>query len=219
MNLFTSTEWIESGDHQYAQTSDPRVLAIIQRDDDQQISQLYDGDAINPIIYVEHRHGLSFDWVAGYDGGEAALMQRAYNEWGWNGTARRYLWIFHGIAAENAFGGYDRSGNWIVATSRAYLEHVGVTEMPKTYDEALEDVQSIKDDLSDALDGHVYGIGYATNEARLLHDDEEIDLDEWVIDIESWGYVGEDYARQTAAGFECGDPRLPELITNAEVFA
>jgi hypothetical protein len=218
MTLFTSAAWqdqtIGSADYQFAETSDPRVVALIERDDDQQISQLYDGDAINPIIYVDHRHGLSFEWVAGYDGGEAALMQRAYDQWGWDGTARRWLWIFHGIAADNASGGYDRDGNWIVATSRAYREHVGITEEPATYDEALEDVAAIRDDLSDALDGDVYGVGFATNESRRIHDDEEIDLDDgnWTIDIECWGHVGERYARTTAAGFEFGEPTLPEMI-------
>jgi hypothetical protein len=216
MNLFTSTVWqdqtIGGTDYEFAETSDPRVLAVIERDDDNEIARLYDGDAINPIIYVEHRHGLSFEWVAGYDGGEASLMQRAYEQWGWNGTARRYLWIFHGIAADNASGGYDRDGNWIVATSRAFREHVGVTEEPATYDEALEDVQSIKEDLSRALDGYVYGVGYATNEKRLMHDDEDIDLSDWDVDIQCWGFVGEDYAKQTAAAFEDGKPDLPEML-------
>lgn len=218
MNLFTSTDWEEhtvgSTDYQFAQTSDPRVLAVIERDDDAQISELYDGDAINPVIYVDHVHRLDFSWVAGYDGGEAELMQKAYDQWGWgDATARRWLWIFHGIAAENAHGGYDRSGNWIVATSNAYREHIG-NEPHATYEEAREDCEAIAKDVEDALDGYVYGVGWATNPARLLHDDTDIDLDDgnWDINIESWGYVGEDYARQCAAAFECGGPSLPEML-------
>jgi hypothetical protein len=225
MTLTTSVRWVEADsdfetETHYAETDDPRILAVIQRDPYAQISELYDGDAINPIIYVDHVHGLSFDWVAGYDGGEAALMQRAYDEWGWNGTARRYLWIFHGIAADNAHGGYDRSGNWIVATSRAYREHVGITEEPKTYDEALEDVKSIAKDLSDALDGYVYGVGWAVNEARRLPSDEPIDLldGEWEIDMQCWGFVGEEYARTTALAFDHGSPDLP-LMLSIEVCA
>jgi hypothetical protein len=215
MNLFVSTAWqdqtIGDTDYEFAETSDPRVLAVIERDQYAQISELYDGDAINPVIYVDHVHGLSFDWVAGYDGGEAELMQRAYDQWGWNGTARRYLWIFHGIAAENAHGGYDRSGNWIVATSRVYREHIG-NEEPENYEEARQDCEAIAKDVSDALDGYVYGVGWATNEARLLHDDEDIDLTDWDVNIECWGHVGEEYAKSTAAGFEFGDPRLPEML-------
>lgn len=199
--------------YEFTPTEDPRILAVIERDEDAQISQLYDGDAINPIIYVEHRHGLDFRWVAGYDGGEAALMQRAYQEWGWDSTARRWLWIFHGIAAENASGGYDRDGNWIVATSRAYREHVGIPTEPGSYAKALEDVEPIRKDLSDALDGYVYGVGWALNERRLADDGEPIDLHdgEWTIEIECWGFVGEDYARMTAEGFDYGRPDLPTL--------
>lgn len=217
MHIITCDDWTEhaSGgwEYEWAPTSDPRVLAVIQRDEHAEISELYDGDAINPIIYVEHVHGLRFNHVAGYDGGEAELMQRAYDEWGWDGTARRWLWIFHGIAADNAPGGYDRSGNWIVATSREFREHVGITEEPATYDEALEDVAAIRDDLSNALDGYVYGIGWAVNESHRLHDDEDIDLDDgWEIDIQCWGFVGEDYAKAEAASFADGNPRLPEML-------
>jgi hypothetical protein len=214
MNVFVSTEWQDysRGDDYFwfAETSDPRVVAVIQRDNDAQISELYDGDAINPVIYVEHRWGRKFSWVAGYKGDEAEVIQRANEQFDWP-IARRYLWIFHGIAAENAHGGYDRSGNWIVATSRVYREHIG-NEEPETYEEARQDCEAIAKDVSDALDGYVYGVGWATNEARLLHDDEDIDLTDWDVNIECWGHVGEEYAKSTAAGFEFGDPRLPEML-------
>lgn len=216
MTLITCDDWttqtIGESEYEFAQTNDPRVLAVVQRDPYAEIGQLYDGDAINPIIYVEHRHELDFSWVAGYDGGEAELMQRAYNAWGWNGTARRWLWIFHGIAADNASGGYDRDGNWIVVTSRAYREHVGITDEPATYDEALEDVRAIQQDLEWALDGYVYGVGYATLEERRLHDDEEIDLSEWDIEMSCWGFVGREYAHAEAASFGYEWPNLPEMI-------
>jgi hypothetical protein len=200
-------------EYEFAETDDPRILAVIQRDEDNQISELYDGDAINPIIYVNHSYGLSFEWVAGYDGGEAGLMQQAYDKWGWCKKARTWLWKKHGIAAENANGGYDRSGNWIVATSRAYLEHIGNTEMPETYDEAREDCKSIAQDVEWALDGYVYGAGYATNEARRLPGG-EVDLTDgdWDITIECWGLVGTEYARRTALDFDYGTPTLPEML-------
>lgn len=214
--LITSDDWqsesIGEDYYDYAETSDPRVLAVTVRDTDYNMMELYDGDAINPIIYVKHRFGLQFSHQAGYDGGEAELMQRAYERWGWDTTARRYLWIFHGIAAENATGGYDRDGNWIVATSRKFREHVGVTKEPDTYEEALEDVIAIQQDVSWALDGDVYGVGYATFPERVLADDEDIDLTEWEIDIQCWGFVGEKYARQSAADFEHGEPDLPEML-------
>lgn len=213
--IITNDDWTEvsigENEYQYATTSDPRVLAVIERDNEAQISQLYDGDAINPVIYVETRHGLRFEWVAGYDGGEAALMQRAYDEWGWGtDTARRYLWIFHGIAAENADGGYDRDGNWIVACSNAYLEHIG-NEPYATYEEARQDCEVLAQELAQALDGYVYGVGYATFPERVT-DEEEIEFSDWEVEIACWGFVGETYARSEAAGFEYEEPRLPELL-------
>jgi hypothetical protein len=213
--LITSDDWqsesIGEDYYDYAETSDPRVLAVIVRDVEASISELYDGDAINPIIYVSHRFGLQFSHESGYDGGEAALMQQAYDQWGWDGTARRWLWIFHGIAAENAPGGYDRDGNWIVATSHSFRDHIEA-ERHTTYGEARQDCETLAKDLSDALDGNVYGVGYATFEERVLADDEDIDLTEWEIDIQCWGFVGEGYARRSAADFEHGEPDLPEML-------
>lgn len=219
MDITTNDDWVATDDDNvfYATTSDPRVLAVIERDTEASVADTFDGDGINPIIYVDHSRGrLSFSHEAGFDGGEADLMQRAYDEWGWGTpTARRWLWIFHGIAAENAWGGYDRSGNWIVATSRAYAENVG-NEPAATFEDARKDCESMAKEVGEALDGNVFGIGYATLEGRVL-DEGEIDLDEWTIDIECWGFVGEQYAKSEAATFEHGGPDLPELI-NDDVF-
>lgn len=206
-------QWVNGGyETAFATTSDPRVVAVIQREDDRTIAELFDGDAINPIIYVSHRFGeLRFSHEAGFEGGdEAELMQRAYDEWGWGTpTARRWLWIFHGIAAENAFGGDDRDGNWIVATSTTFAEHVG-NEPHATYEDARKDCEAMAGEVADALDGNVYGIGFATNEGRVLDSDEEIDLDSfaWITEIEVWGYIGEDYAKESAARFDAGEPML-----------
>lgn len=208
------TTWQSTDNYKYefAETDDPRVLAVIQQDDSAQISEEFDGDAINPVIYVDHVNGLRFGWVAGYDGGEAALMQQAYDRWGWEGKARRWLWKKHGIAADNAFGGYDRSGNWIVATSHAFRDHIE-TPRYETYEEAREDCKSTARGVSDVLDGYVYGIGWAINEGRRLPSDEPIDLldGSWDIDIDCWGFVGEEYAKTEALGL--GIPtHLPAML-------
>src|SRR5690606_19176332 len=131
-------------------------------------------------------------------------------------TARRWLWIFHGIAADNAWGGYDRSGNWLVATSRQLREHVGFAEEPTTDDSALEDGKPLCDDQGNALDGYVYGVGYAINESRRLHDDEDIDLSDWDVEILCWGFVGEEYAKSEAAAFAVGEPRLDPMLALPE---
>ncbi len=219
MQLITCDDWTEQsighGEHEkeyhFARTSDPRVLAVIQRDNEGvTVSQQYDGDAINPILYNDYRTGP--DWVAGYDDGSASTIKYAYDRFN-NETADRYLWIFHGIVVVQASGGYDRDGDWMVVSSNAYNEHIGNPHYA-TREEAVEDCLAIQKDLEMALDGYLYGIGYATNEAHRLHDDEEIDLDDgnWEIEISSWGFVGEDYAKREAGGFQYERPSLPEML-------
>lgn len=208
MNLITCFDWT-GADYgvEYAPTNDPRIVAIIKRDKHSELSELYDGDAINPILHVEQWYGsLSISHVGGYEGDEAAVMSRAFEQFD-RKTARRYLWIFHGIAAEDTREGY------IVVTSREFREHVGITEEPATYDEAREDCRAIADDLTNALDGYVYAIGYAINPGRVL-DDEPIDLDDgdWDIRPEVWGFVGTEYAKLEAASFGYEKPDLPELL-------
>lgn len=222
MDITTNDDWQWAGDSYdvaFATTSDPRVVAVIERDTEQAIFELFDGDAINPIIYVDHRRGLKFSHEAGYDGGEAELMQRAYDEWGWDGTARRWLWIFHGIAAENAYGGQDRDGNWIVATSTAFIEHIG-NEPHATYEDARQDCMDMAKEVGYALDGDVYGIGYATAVNRVMDDGEPIDPTDvrWTMDIQCWGFIGEEYAQRSAASFEAGEPVLEEMLDESDVF-
>lgn len=213
MSLITCDDWTEAsiGEsyYEWAPTSDPRVLALIVRDPYAEISSLYDGDAINPILYRERG---SAHWVAGYEGDEASRINRAFEQFD-SETAERYLWIFHGLVFQSATDPGDRSGEYLVVTSTDYLKHVG-NEPAATKQEAIEDTVAIRTDLQDALDGDVYGIGQAVNRARRLHDDEEIDIVDgtWDLDIEVWGFVGEKYAKSSAAAFEYGEPSLPEMI-------
>jgi hypothetical protein len=222
MQPITCLDWNEAHEghgegyreYEWAPTSDPRVLAVIQRDPYSQISELYDGDAINPILYTERR-GWDVYWenIAGYDDDSASIITRADERLG-SKARDRYLWIFHGIVTVEAHGGYDRSGSYIVVCSNAYLEHIG-NEPYVTREEALADAKALAKDLEDALDGYVYGIGYATNEERRLYDDgEEIDLTDgsWEIEMQCWGFVGEEYAKQSAAAFESDYPDLPEML-------
>ena len=85
---------------------------------------------------------------------------------------------------------------------------------------AVERVTALAGDVAEwtaALDGDVWGIGYATNEGRRLPDDEAIDLTDgsWDIQIECWGFLGEDYAKSEAIGMEYGSPSLPEMLVLA----
>jgi hypothetical protein len=203
----TNDDWEWADDYKvgFATTDDPRVLAVIQRDDYAQISELYDGDAINPILYRERGRA---HWVAGYDDGSAETINWAFEQWD-DDTAERYLWIFHGIvfSARRAPGDYD--GEYLVVCSRKYLEHIGNVPALARAD-AEEDLIAISTDLQYALDGHVYGIGYAVFAERVT-DEEDVDIDLFDIEMQCWGFVGEEYAKSEAAAMY-EEPDLPALL-------
>lgn len=217
MPLITSTEWIEAIDdfeHEthYAQTSDPRVLAIIEREADYPREFFMDGDCICPTYYLDYRGDIT------YQGGDrdddvADAWNRARRELSYEAT-KRYMWIFHGT---RFFGGIiepgDRDGEWIVFNTPQLRKNAGLPD-----ERALEDARSWGREVGKWLDGDVWSVGYAINEGRRLHD-VEIDFDEFTVEIGCGGFIGEDYAKSEAAGFPDGEPKLAELITNTEVFA
>ena len=215
--LFTSTEWVEGisdfdNETHYAETSDPRVLVIIQRDPTYEREWFMDGDCICPTYYLDYRGDVT------YQGGDrddavAEAWNRARRELSYEAT-KRYMWIFHGT---RFYGGVvqpgDRGGEWIAFNTPALRERGGISE-----ERAFEDVRSWMKEVGKWLDGDVWSVGYAINEGRLLHDI-DVDFDDFTTHIQCGGFIGEDYAKDEAAGFPDGEPELAELITNAEVFA
>jgi hypothetical protein len=215
MNIITCHDWTDDGQYQWAPTNDPRVVAVLVRDEHSTVADSYDGDAINPILYAERGR---VHWVAGFDGDEAQAINRAFETFD-RETAARYLWIFHGIVWQSASEPGDYDGRYLVVMSSAYAEHVGITDRVSTKQAAIDDTASVTTDLQDFLDGYVYGIGYAVNKDRVIDDGEPVDItdDGWEIFIECYGYVGEDYSRQSAASFENGHPDLIDLSDSYEV--
>lgn len=208
--------WVE-GDYnqpyQYAPTSDPRVLALIKRDDTTSISELFDGDAINPIYYRDWReNGLSH--VGGWDDEDvASAWSHAYTyRWSRDSSefADRFVRIFYGATVAHVAGGYDRDGEYLVFDTPDYREHVGGGG-----EFAQEAVDEMAKEIVRALDGEVFGVGYALNEERTDFD-EDIDLDDsaWSLNLECWGFVGERNARVEALDYtspnlsEIGEPRM-----------
>jgi hypothetical protein len=218
--LFTSTEWVEGiddFDHEthYAETSDPRVLAIIEREPDYPREFFMDGDCICPTYYLDYGYGRS---GVTYQGGDrddeiAEAWDRARRILSWEAT-KRYMWIFHGTRFfHGVVAPGDRSGEWVAFNTPALRERTGCPE-----ERAFEDVRSWMKEVEKWLDGDVWSVGYAINEGRLLHEI-DVDFDEFVVTTNCGGFIGEDYAKTEAAGFPDGEPKLAELITNAEVFA
>ncbi len=68
------------------------------------------------------------------------------------------------------------------------------------------------------LFGYVYGVGYAINMDRLSHED-EIEYFEFEEEIQCWGFVGTEYAKESASSFEHGAPTLPEMLDITEIKA
>lgn len=192
----------------YAETDDPRVLAIIERDDaDLSLADLFDGDAINPIYTREYgRSDLVF--AGGYDDDTVAkAWTRAYQHLGYDDNAAdRFVRIFHGATVAHTSGGYRPDFEVIVFDTPDYREHIGDTPDNVSQDAA----DDTADEVRRALDGGVYGIGYAVSATRTTTET-PIDLDDpdqaWELTIECWGLIGDEYAASEAIAFAYGDPR------------
>lgn len=228
MELKVTGEWNYTDDYQkaYARTNDPRVLAVIERDDDVTFERSFDGDAIPPMFMV-HRERVSY--TGGYEGDEE-LAQRIVDArdrfrygagYRYNGLSHahisrseevlaRWAWIFHGTVFNRSEYGYGSAYDIIVMDTPEYREHTGDV---RTDRETLQQgVDIVAGEVEHVAEGDVFGIGWATLEARVLEDDEPIVFEEWETTIECWGFIGEEYAMESAAAFEAGEPRLPVML-------
>ena len=229
MSINVTSDWMFDSDYMcaYAETTDPRVLAVIERDNDASFEQCLDGDAIFPTYMVESgrvRHIGGFDgdldfanrvveardrfqYAAGYryDGLRIEHVTKA------DEMLARWAWIFHGTTLNRGHYGYNYAYDILVLNTPGFREHIGHEE-PQTRDEAQKWVDSMTSEIANIADGDVYGIGWATFEERVLDDGEPIDLDDWNIDIQCWGFVGEEYAKQSAASWEAGAPELHTML-------
>ena len=228
MSINVTSDWMFDSDYMcaYAETTDPRVLAVIERDNDASFSQCLDGDAIFPTYMVESgrvRHIGGFDgdldfanrvveasdrfqYAAGYryDGLRIEHIAKA------DEMLTRWAWIFHSTTAHRGNYGYQHAYDVLVLNTPEYRAHVGAEEQSR--EKAQEFVTSMSDQIKHIADGDVYGIGWATFEERVLDDGEPIDLDDWNIDIQCWGFVGDTYAQESAASWEAGAPELHPML-------
>ena len=223
------SNWTEADNYTryYLPTDDPRVLAVIERDEEPHAP---DGDALAPAFYVEYRGGyrvskagdtfqddeseaLAERWVeardhfrhaAGYrhDGLSIGLIVRSEE------VLERWLRIFY----QESYALVERQdATVLLLDTQGFRSHVGIEA------DAPSDLSGESKEWEAYLDGEVYGVGYAVNTERVLDDGEEIDLDDFEVTIECWGFYGEDYAKETAARFDYGKPELPEMLPLHEV--
>ena len=218
MSINVTSDWMFDSDYMcaYAETTDPRVLAVIERDNDASFSQCLDGDAILPTFMIDRD---TPSHVGGYDE-DTELAQRiieAHDRFQYAAGYRydemlaRWAWVFHGTTLNRGHYGYNYAYDILVLNTPGFREHIGHEE-PQTRDEAQKWVDSMTSEIANIADGDVYGIGWATFEERVLDDGEPIDLDDWNIETQCWGFVGEEYAKESAASWEAGAPELHTML-------
>lgn len=264
MDITTNDDWTWAGDQYrvaYATTDDPRVLAVIEREEDWGGGHI-DGDAYAPAFYYEKRHGGLTEAGETYMDNESRNIAERIEEARDrfldhrlpSATIARYAWIFWGTTFEQVSSSIDQETQVIIFNTPSYRAHIGqestlfdsfvvnsvtgpgrdhiketvpaateaearATHLANHPDEGrfittVERVTVLSGDVQDwtaALGGEVYGIGWAVNEGRVL-DDNELDLDEFTVEIQVWGYLGEEYAKSSAAAFEAGTPDLAEML-------
>lgn len=230
MDIQVTSDWTFDSDYKrgFARTSDPRVLAVIEREDEYGGGHI-DGDGYAPAFYWDRRNG-GIGSTAGstfMDSESEHIAERivaARDHFQWRrlpwATVERYARVFHGTTMAQVSSSIDRDAQVFILNTPTWREHVGWTDehaATQPEDIRLTD-KMIEGDVKEwqgALDGDVFGIGWATREERRLEDDEEIDLTDWWVEIQCGGFIGEDYAQESAARFDAGTPDLPEMLSFA----
>jgi hypothetical protein len=209
----TMWNWNSDCSRAYAETDDPRLLLIIERDDEPEGP---DGDCYAPAYFIESRYGYVSSGMAGstFNGDdELAAYLDARNHWNDAETAERYMRIFHGVAVyEHDTRGNGGGYHWVTLDTPAWRDHVGIEP-----DAVLTD-DNLNGDHIAWLDGDVFSIGYAVMPERTTTEtpiDPTTDLEDqgWEIDIEVSGFYGEEYAKEAAADHSYGiGPNLPPFL-------
>lgn len=234
MDITVNNDWTETDDYKvsFATTSDPRVLAVIrnQSDEDGCGGAYIDGDCYAPAFYFERggktRAGSTFtddasDSIAeAYANAKSYFVNRHYRKGGrqmnYDEVTKRYLRIFHDTTIAEASSSVIRGMDVVIFNTPTWREHIGWTDeyaAQQDEDIRLTDkmLEGEQEEWTAALDGDVFGIGWAINEARRM-DDVEIDYDDFEEDIQVWSFIGERYAKESAARWDGGTPDLPPMI-------
>ena len=227
--------WDNNYSRAWAETSDPRVLAIIERDTD---SQGPDSDALAPAYWIEYRactyesNGRAGSTFNDDDAAEAYMVARTRAPYrppvSSEEFAARYMRIFHGTTVAIVRSRVNQGGSTVLLLNTpAFRAHIGIDNADgsralngagsPTADEIALSLDGEMQEFQAWLDGDVYGVGHAVNPERISHDD-EIDLDTFDVELTCWGFYGEDYAKEAALEMDYETPNLaplpiPQVIT------
>ncbi|QUE25633.1 hypothetical protein SEA_SADLAD_87 [Microbacterium phage SadLad] len=221
-------QWVgNSFEVAFATTSDPRVLAIIQREDEFGGNPI-DGDAYAPAFYFDNvitEAGSTFmDDESRHIAQRFREARRHFVNWHYRNAgqrrqmdydtvAARYLRIFHDTVVAHADSSLQPGLRaWIFSTP-TWREHVGgVGPDPLREDALAGDIEA----WEAALGGDIFGVGWATNVGRVMDDGETPDPTDapWTMSIECWGFLGEEHAKREALQFwDYGEePHLEPLL-------
>lgn len=201
----------------YRETDDPRLVVLVERDENVTLAQAFDGDALLPVYSRGYRDSGRLTFEGGYEDDEVAeAWTRAYqHRWARDGVefADRFVRAFYGAEVEHVEGGYRPDFECVVFDTSNFRAHI---EDPRGVDRSRESVKSMADEVRNVLDGDVYGIGYAVNAGRVTDETPVAECwDDFDQNIECWGFIGDEYAATAAADFEMGRPELHPLLPAA----
>lgn len=203
--------WDDNYQHAWSETDDPRVFAVITRDDESRATDLLDICELDPVIL-------------GYEYGSRASLTIANHLHGADACAERYVLSEHFVRARRYFGDGDHLDRW----TRLYLDRVPVY-VPSSVDmdswaavlltpeDAAKHTRGSEDATAAAvraiLDGEVFGVGAAVLPDRVAPRDVEAAEVIAAAELECWGYVGEEYAKDEALEYaNWASEQLPPFL-------
>lgn len=231
MDLITNDDWQWAGqDYKvaFATTNDPRVLAVIEREGEWG-GGLIEDDGAAPAFYLDggvapagstfmddESERIAKRWVDAHyvavNSRYGRNSQRLHAVWrNPDEFVRRYMRIFHGTVFDRVRSSIDQNTEVLILSTPTWRKHIGGVAGDELRLDALGgDVEQ----WTAALGGDCFGIGWASNVGRVMDQEEDIDPTDgaWTMSIECWRFLGEQYAKDTAADFECGDPDLDPML-------
>lgn len=208
------TDWNWDNNYRYAwsETEDPRVFAVITRDDDSRATDLLDICNLDPVI-------------RGYEYGYREELTIANHRHGAGDSCTElYILAEHFVRAREHFGDGERLDRW----ARLYLDRVPVYEASSvnryswavvllTPGDETKHIRGSQDATVAAvqavLDGEVFGAGAAVLPDRVAPRDVEAAEVIDAAEVECWGCVGEEYAKGEALEYaNWAAKQLPEFL-------
>lgn len=220
--------WTDTNDYmtQWAETEDPRVLAVITRDEDAEKPNEWCGCAPYVTLNDDYDYGQP---GCGFKGcSQCSASRRAVeayeralsnfkNSWYDSGAepedmAQRYMRIFHGADKFHAVtDSTNRDGTGVlVFTTQEWVDACfeGGHEIPEGWHELV--YEGAEESWTQYFEGDVWGVGEAVNPLRTSHD-EEVDFCDFSETYNCWGFYGEEYAKEEALAGEYSE--LEMLVT------